>query len=54
MAAWQKFLERNLNASVPVDNGAPPGKYPVVLSFIVDKTGAFSDIKAENDPGYGT
>jgi protein TonB len=54
MPAWQKFLERNLNASVPVDNGAPPGKYTVVLSFIVDKTGAISDIKAENDPGYGT
>ncbi len=54
MAAWQKYLERNLNSSVPVDNGAPPGKYTVVVSFIVDKTGALSDIKAENDPGYGT
>jgi protein TonB len=25
-----------------------------VVSFIVDKSGVISDVKAENDPGYGT
>ena len=35
-------------------NGGPPGKYTVVLSFIVDKEGGISNVKAENDPGYGT
>jgi len=54
ISEWQKYLERNLNSSTPVDNGAPPGKYTVVVSFIVDKNGALSDIKVENDPGYGT
>jgi len=54
IAAWNRYLERNLNSSVPVDNGAPPGQYKVVLSFIVDKNGNISDINAENDPGYGT
>jgi protein TonB len=39
---------------VPVDNGAPAGRYTVVLSFIVDKSGNISEINAENDPGYGT
>lgn len=53
-AAWQKYLERNLNRDVPNDNGAPPGKYTVIVSFIVSKTGAISDVVAENDPGYGT
>lgn len=52
--AWNKYLTRNLNSSVPVDNGAPSGKYTVILSFIVDKNGNISDINAENDPGYGT
>ncbi len=54
LAAWAKYLERNLNSNVPVDNGAPSGRYTVVLSFIVDKTGGISEINAENDPGYGT
>jgi len=53
-AEWQKYLERNLNSGLPVDNGAPAGRYVVILSFIVDKNGSISNVKAENDPGYGT
>lgn len=52
--AWRKYLERSLNRDAPTDNGAPPGKYTVMVSFIVAKDGAISDVKAENDPGYGT
>jgi protein TonB len=52
--AWRKYLERNLNSDVPVSNGAPPAKYTVVISFVVDRLGKISDVKAENDPGYGT
>lgn len=51
---WTKYLERNLNRDLPVENGAPPGKYTVVVSFIVSKDGSISDVSAENDPGYGT
>ena len=51
LPAWTKYLERNLNRDLPVENGAPPGKYTVVVSFIVSKTGAISDVVAENDPG---
>ncbi len=54
LPAWTKYLERNLNRDLPVNNGAPPGKYTVVVSFIVDKNGAISEVQAENDPGYGT
>ncbi len=54
IAQWSKYLERNLNRDLPVDNGAPPGKYTVVVSFIVSKTGDISDVQALNDPGYGT
>ncbi len=52
--AWSKYLERNLNRDLPIDNGAPPGKYTVVVSFIVDKNGGISEVNADNDPGYGT
>ncbi len=51
---WRKYLERNLNRDLPVENGAPPGNYTVVVSFLVDKDGNISEVKAENNPGYGT
>ena len=54
VGAWAKYLERNLNRDLPVENGAPAGKYTVVVSFIVSKDGIISDVVAENDPGYGT
>ena len=54
VGAWAKYLERNLNRDLPVENGAPAGKYTVVVSFIVAKDGRISDVVAENDPGYGT
>ncbi len=52
--AWIKYLQRNLRSDAPTDNGAPAGNYTVIVSFLVDKTGAISEVKAENDPGYGT
>jgi len=53
-SAWTRYLERNLNRDIPVENGAPPGRYTVVVAFTVSKTGSISDVAAENDPGYGT
>lgn len=52
--AWRKYLERNLKAEVPTDNGAPEGKYSVVVRFIVKKDGSISDVKAITKMGYGT
>ena len=54
MKEWSKYLERNLNKDLPSENGAPAADYTVTISFVVDRTGAISDVKAENDPGYGT
>ena len=51
---WSKYLQRNLNAEVPTENGAPAGDYSVVVSFLVDKDGNISEVQALNDPGYGT
>ncbi len=51
---WVRYLERTLNRDLPVENGAPTGKYSVVVSFIVAKDGSISEVRAENDPGYGT
>jgi periplasmic protein TonB len=50
---WRKYLERNLDANVPVDNGASAGTYQVVIQFIVDKEGRISDVKALTSHGNG-
>lgn len=50
---WEKFLLRHLNGNVPVDNGAPIGRYTVTVQFIVDKEGNVSEIKATSNAGYG-
>lgn len=54
LKAWAKFLNQNIKREIPIEKGGPPGKYTVILSFIVDKEGRLSEIKAENNPGYGT
>jgi protein TonB len=54
LPAWTNYLRSHLNSGLPVENGAPPGKYTVYVTFIVDKNGVISDVAAENDPGYGT
>jgi protein TonB len=53
IGSWEKFLYRNLNANVPVDNGAPAGKYTVLVEFVVDLEGNVSDLKALTNHGYG-
>jgi hypothetical protein len=51
---WWKFLERNLHAQVPADNGAKPGRYEPVISFIVNEDGSLSDIQIKKDDKYKT
>ncbi len=50
---WRAFLERNLNAEVPINNNAPAGRYSVVIQFVVDKNGNVSDVTALTSHGYG-
>lgn len=50
---WKKFLETNLVAEVPVNNGAPAGRYSVVVRFVVDTDGSVSNIQALTNHGYG-
>lgn len=50
---WRNFLQKTLNANVPVLNNAPEGKYTIIMRFIVNPDGTLGEIKAEDDPGYG-
>ena len=51
--AWQEFLTKNIDLSVPSKNGAPDGSYTVILSFAVDEKGALSNIQTLTKHGYG-
>lgn len=53
-AAWVKYLQRNLDANLIKKKGGPKGKYSVILEFIVDADGNIRNVKANNDPGFGT
>jgi hypothetical protein len=50
MEGWRKFLERNLNANVAAQAGAPEGTYTVTAQFVVDKNGSLSHIRAVQVP----
>ena len=47
---------RRLSPAAPHwgENGAASGKYSVLVSFVVDKEGNISEVKAEHTPGFGT
>lgn len=51
---WVNYLERTLNRELLVNTRAPIGRYSVIVSFVVDREGNVTDVRAENDPGYGT
>lgn len=48
--AWRKYLERNLNANVAGDDGAPTGSYTVKVQFLVDPNGNISNVIAIDIP----
>jgi protein TonB len=50
MEGWKRYLERNLDANVAANDGAPMGNYTVKVQFIVDKTGAISNVQAIEVP----
>jgi HSP20 family molecular chaperone IbpA len=51
--AWNKILGSTLIASTPKANGAPKGRYAVLVKFRVNKDGTISDVKPTTNFGYG-
>jgi len=52
-AAWARYLEKALGGFNPADDGAAPGKYQVIVKFIVSKDGSISNVEAETNHGSG-
>lgn len=51
--SWYSFLQKNLNNNIPLQKGAKPGKYEVLVEFAVNAIGQISNIKALTNHGYG-
>jgi len=51
--AWMRFLQNSLGGFNPADNGAPAGKYQVMVKFIVNTDGSIASITPETNFGYG-
>jgi hypothetical protein len=54
LEAWAKYLKEKIKYKVPLKNGAPNGVYRAIVSFTIDTAGRVTNVKAVNDPGYGT
>ncbi|RYD82548.1 MAG: hypothetical protein EOP53_03420 [Sphingobacteriales bacterium] len=52
--AWRRYLMKNLDAGIAVDEGWSEGTHSLILSFIVNADGSISGIKTENYSGTKT
>jgi N-acetylmuramoyl-L-alanine amidase len=51
--AWTEFLQKNLDAQVPINNHAPAGKYTVFAIFKVGRDGKVTDVRPLTKHGFG-
>jgi protein TonB len=51
--AWIKYVEKNIDASVGIENGAKFGKYKVIIKFVVMKDGTLKNFQPETKYGHG-
>lgn len=52
-ANWEATVRKNINPLVLIENGAPNGKYTVVIQYVYDKEGNLSDLKPITSHGFG-
>ena len=50
---WSKYLQKNLDYAIPLNNNAPPGRYNVIVMFIIDEKGNVNELKTLTNHGYG-
>ncbi len=51
--AWLQFMMKTANGQVATENGAPIGRYMVIVQFVVSSDGKLSDFKPLTKLGYG-
>jgi antitoxin component YwqK of YwqJK toxin-antitoxin module len=53
LQAWRRYLENNLEPSVPAKKGAPNGTFTVGVQFVINTDGTLEDLKPLTKHGYG-
>lgn len=53
-SSWRKYLEKNLNATIPVQEGWKAGVYKIIITFIVKQDGTIVDVRTDNYAGSRT
>ncbi|MDB5279061.1 MAG: energy transducer TonB [Ferruginibacter sp.] len=53
MVEQNKFVAKNMNGAVGIDNGAKVGKYIVIIKFEVTSEGALVNFQKKTKFGYG-
>ena len=48
--AWKRYLQKNLNETIPAALGLPAGNYEVQIQFVVNKDGVPTNVKAVSVP----
>lgn len=51
---WILFLQYNLDRDVTQRNGAPEGRYTVIVDYVLSEKGEILFVQSDTDPGYGT
>ena len=46
--AWRTYLQKNLDASIPANEGWKAGTYKIMIQFIVDKEGNIRNVRSIN------
>jgi hypothetical protein len=49
---WEKFLVDHLSTA-PIENECPPGRYKVIIHFIISREGDVVEAKAITNHGFG-
>src|SRR5690606_1122164 len=50
--AWSRYLIRTLDKDKPLDKGAAPGTYTVIVNFVVNTDGSIEQVNAGTDFGF--
>ena len=50
---WQTYLDRNLQLDSLESDTLPAGTYSITVLFAIDKEGCITNVRIQNDSGYG-
>ena len=50
---WQNYLSENLKLDLLAQDTIPTGNYNITAIFIIDKEGCITNVRVQDDPGYG-